>query len=73
MKKDKIWIVVQLAIVVIAVLIFTPLIIPEGQSSPELFGLPYTLWTGIIVYFILVTLNFIGARSHAKKYDDGND
>ncbi|MEN8137210.1 MAG: hypothetical protein ABFR62_02150 [Bacteroidota bacterium] len=71
--NKKIWIVIQLTVVLVTALVFSPLVIPANVSSPELFGMPYTLWTGIIAYLFLVALNFIGAFIHSKVYSDGND
>lgn len=67
MKKTKIiWIIVRIMLVLISILVFTPLVIPMDKYSPELFGLPYLLWVGILVYFALVALIFIGVRVHSK-------
>lgn len=67
MNKNKIiWTVVRLIIMLLSILVFTPLVIPKDQYSPELLGLPYTLWTGILVYFCLVALIFVGVKVHSK-------
>jgi hypothetical protein len=75
MKNTKrIWIVVQIAIIVISILIFTPLVIPKGVYTPELFGLPYTLWVGIVIYFSFLILILIGVSVHSKIFkEEKND
>ena len=75
MKLNKIiWDIVRICLVITSILVFTPLIIPPGKSTPELFGLPYTLWVGILVYIIFITLIIIGISVHSKLYrEDRND
>ena len=48
---------------------FTPLVIPEHTYHPKLFGLPYSLWMGILVTVVLVVLTWVATRIHpgAKK------
>lgn len=50
--------------VLLTVISFTPIIIPQGQYKPELFGIPYTFWTGFLITLFLVILTFIGMRLH---------
>jgi hypothetical protein len=64
------WWLVCLAALLLSVITFTPLVIPEGQFSPMLFGLPVTLWTGILVAFAFVVLTFVAARVHPEALDD---
>lgn len=56
--RKTIWIMTVFIAVLLSVLTFTPLIIPEGRYRPELLGMPYTLWSGILIMiaFILDTL-----------------
>lgn len=58
------WRVCCLAAVLLAVVTFTPLVIPEGRSTPTLVGLPYTLWVGVLVSLVFVVLTFVGTRVH---------
>ena len=48
----------------LVIITFTPLVTPPGKFKPFLFGMPYTIWTGIIVSAGLVILTFIGAIVH---------
>jgi len=75
MKNTKrIWTIVRISIFVISVLIFTPLVIPKGIYTPELFGIPYTLWVGIVIYFAFIILIIIGVSVHSKIFkEEEND
>jgi hypothetical protein len=52
--------------IVCSLFTFTPLVIPAGQHTPMLLGLPFTLWSGIGVAFALVLLTLAGARVHPR-------
>jgi len=60
--KHKSWKVICITAIILAIVTFTPLVIPYSQSRPMLGNLPYTLWMGILIYIILVILTFIGTR-----------
>lgn len=46
----------------LSALTFTPLVIPLGTHEPMVFGVPYTLWVGIVVAIALVGLTAIATR-----------
>lgn len=54
-------IVLALLVVIVS---FTPLVIPEHTYRPQLFGLPYSLWMGIGVTVLLVFLTWVATRIH---------
>lgn len=54
---------ILLALLVV-VISFTPLVIPRNVFQPQLFGLPYSLWMGILVTVILVFLTWVATRVH---------
>lgn len=65
MKRRKlIWILCQWGVVLLSVITFTPLVIPENTYRPELFHLPYTLWAGILLSLGYTVLILIGIRVH---------
>ena len=73
-SKKIIWGLTRITLVILSVLVFTPLVIPKGIFTPELFGLPYTLWVGMLVYFFYVLLILIGISVHSKIYrEEDND
>lgn len=64
-----------MGVIILSILIFTPLVIPKNEFMPELMGMPYTLWVGILAYFGYVAFIMIGIYAHSKvkKEEDGND
>jgi len=62
--KTLYWRLCCLAVAVLSVVTFTPLVIPAGRYEPMLGGVPLTLWAGIGVAVALVVLTFIGTRVH---------
>ncbi len=73
-NTKRIWTTVRIAIFVISILVFTPLVIPKGVYTPELFGMPYTLWVGIVVYGAFLSLILIGVSVHSKIFkEEDND
>ena len=75
MKLEKrIWTIVRIVLIVISILVFTPLVIPKGVYEPELFGMPYTLWVGMVIYFSFLCLILIGVSVHSKIFkEEEND
>ncbi|MAU72575.1 MAG: hypothetical protein CML04_10805 [Pseudozobellia sp.] len=55
--KKKNLLVIDLLAIIAFVATFTPLIIPTNTNEPELFGLPYTMWTSFLlsVFFVVLT------------------
>jgi hypothetical protein len=49
---------------------YTPAIIPAGRINPILMGLPYTLWMGILLTIILVTLTYIGSKVYPSQNEE---
>lgn len=55
---------------VLSVLTFTPLVIPSGVYTPTVLGLPYTLWTGILMTVALVLLTFAAGQVYPPDSSD---
>ena len=55
------WNMVMIFAALIIIVTFSPLIIPYNVYKPELFGLPYSFWTGMLVSVILVGLTIYGS------------
>ena len=71
MDKYKIsWLFIRITLIIIAILIFTPVVTPKGVFTPDLFGIPYTLWMGMIVYSCFVALIFLGISVHARLFPE---
>jgi len=58
----KIWRTCIAAVAVIVVITYTPAVIPSGTINPSFLGLPYSLWAGILLTILLVTLTYIGSK-----------
>ena len=59
--------------IILTIISFSPLIIPQGQFKPELFGIPYTMWTGFLITISLVVLTFIGTKLHPGTKEKEED
>lgn len=70
MNKDTLWKICCGAVIVVAILTFTPVITPAGRYQPKLMGMPYTLWMGILQAIILVVITYVGTRVHPGRKND---
>ncbi len=61
------------AMVLVAIVSFTPIVIPPGQHEPTLAGLPRTLWTGLLVSVTIILLVLVGAYVHPDRDHDESD
>lgn len=57
-KKRIAWWICCAAVLLLSVLTFTPLVMPLGVHEPTLLGVPYTLWTSILLTIALVGLTY---------------
>jgi hypothetical protein len=58
------------AAILLSCITFTPLVMPYGIHRPTLFSLPYTLWTGLILAILLVSLTYLSIRFHPGNEED---
>lgn len=72
-KKSTYWHLCIAGVVLVSILTFTPLVIPEGIYQPMLAGVPYTLWMGIVVAIVLVTLTYFGTKFHPGNGEGGHN
>lgn len=71
MKRNKIiWKICVVAVLFIIIITFSPLVIAPGKINPFLFGLPYTLWMGIILTIALVVITLIGGNAITNDEED---
>ena len=66
-KKTLYWRLCCLAVAVLSVITFTPLVIPEGRYEPMLAGVPLTLWAGIAIAVAMVALTLVGTYVHPDE------
>lgn len=65
MKRNiRYWRICVILVVLLIILAYTPLMLPHGVYKPMLMGLPYTLWTSILITISLVVLTYIGSKVH---------
>ncbi|MDH5397165.1 MAG: hypothetical protein OEX02_03415 [Cyclobacteriaceae bacterium] len=68
-KKRIFWRLCVAAAIIVCGLSFTPLAIPAGQHQPWLFGMPYSLWMGILLTILMVVLTWLGSKVHPGTYN----
>ncbi len=62
MKRNKIiWKLCIIAVLLIVLFAYTPLVIGTGKIEPVLIGFPYSLWLSVLLTIFLVVLTFIGS------------
>ena len=69
MKIKKIWWTDSIFIIM-TVTSFTCLLIPAGQISPKLAGIPYTVWVGVLYCILYVLLAYIASNLQEEGPDD---
>jgi hypothetical protein len=67
MTNEKLWTLCKIAVGILIILTFSPLVTPNGVYKPQLMGIPYTLWVGFIVALVLVLITWIGTRVHPGR------
>jgi hypothetical protein len=63
-KKYQYRRILRILAVGLCLLTFTPFVIPKGVYTPELFGIPYSLWTSFLITVALVFLTYLGTKVH---------
>jgi uncharacterized membrane protein YkgB len=61
-KNKRIWRLCIVSVIIIIIVTFSPLVITPGKIQPFLFGLPYTLWIGILLTIALVIITLIAGN-----------
>lgn len=69
-RRSLYWKLALGAAILLSVLTFTPLITPIGTFRPTLLGMPYTLWTGILVTIALVVCTYAATRFFPPRETD---
>lgn len=67
MNRPMLWTLCRLSVLIIVILIFTPLVVPAHTSDPFFLGMPYSLWMGLLVSFLLLALTVIGSWVHPGR------
>ena len=69
-RKNRTYNVLMALAVLLAVVTFTPLVMPYGVHQPSFLHLPYTLWTGLLVSVLFVCLTWLAVSKHPGKGED---
>lgn len=69
-KKRKYWRILRTLAIILCLLVFTPFVIPKGIFKPELFGVPFSLWTSFLITIALVFLTYLGTKVHRGAEED---
>jgi protein-S-isoprenylcysteine O-methyltransferase Ste14 len=64
-KRLILWRLTVTAAVVLAVVSFTPIVIPTGELEPVVL----TLWAGILVAVLFVILTYLAGRIHPENWN----
>ncbi len=59
--KNTLWTICKILFIGLSIFAFTPIVMPQGQATPELFGLPRTLWIGLLISISFIALTALGA------------
>lgn len=71
--SKKYWRLCVVLVLVLTVLAYTPLMIPNGVYTPMILGIPYTLWTSFLITVVLVILTYIGSKVHPGGDEGGEE
>ena len=71
MIKVCIWRFCCFCSILLSIVAFTPLVIPSGIMKPFVFGMPRTLWTGLLISFGLMIVTIVGASTADSSQKGG--
>ena len=69
-KRNFYWKLCYWFAILLAVITFTPIVIPYGKIEPAISNIPYTLWMGILIYILFVLVTFIGTKVYPENDDN---
>jgi hypothetical protein len=69
-KNQKRWRILRALAIILCLMVFTPLVIPKGVFKPELFGVPYSLWTSFLITVALVVITYLGTKVHRSNEEE---
>ena len=70
--KKVLWSCYILVFFILVAVAFSPLTIPSGNPNPQLFGMPRTLWVGLIISILFVLLTILAATVGPQKNEDND-
>jgi len=73
LSKPVLWNCCCSIVVALSILCFSPIVLKPGVHTPELLGLPRTLWLGILIAFALVAVTLVGGIVHPANDSETDD
>ncbi len=70
MSHIRYWQICLIGSIILIVLSYSPIVLSPSNPEPYLFGLPRTLWAGILTYIGIIILVWIGTRVHPDYKGD---
>lgn len=61
MYKSNVWKFCCICSILLSIVAFTPLVIPSQVVKPFVFGMPRTLWAGLLISLGLMVITIVGA------------
>ena len=61
------WRACCVGMIILSVLSFTPLVIPPGKIDPTCYGIPLTLWAGLLIAMAMIVLTIIATLVHPDR------
>ena len=49
---------------------YSSLVIPPGEYTPMIFGIPFSLWLGMIFTVLVVSLTYVGSKIYSKVIEE---
>ena len=71
-RKSVLWNWCCGIVIALSALAFSPFVLAPGEHTPELFGIPRTLWLEILIAFALLAMTVIGGMVHPANNSDRN-
>ncbi|MDA0201453.1 MAG: hypothetical protein O2878_08005 [Bacteroidetes bacterium] len=70
MNLKNTWRLIVGAVFICSVLQFSPWALAQNKLEPYLFGMPFTLWFGILITLLLILLTAVGGYVFARLKSD---
>ena len=70
MKLKNVWKTIVFTVFGCAAIQFSPWVLEENKVDPYLLGMPFTLWFGILISFLLVLLTALGGYIFSRLKSD---
>lgn len=68
-----IWRICCGAAILLMTLAFSPVFIPTGVIQPTLFGVPYTLWSGIVLCIVMLGITYVATVVHPGRHEETSE